>query len=51
VLGPHARHALQHAAAAFHERCDGCCARHRCAGVPQDYLDVYAADLELRVLS
>lgn len=50
VLGPHARHAVHRTAAAFDERCDRCNARPRCAGVPRDYLDAYAADLELRVL-
>lgn len=51
VLGPHARHAVLRTTEAFDERCDRCSARPRCDGVPRDYLDAYAADLELRVLS
>lgn len=51
ILGPHARHSEPSPVTAFDGRCERCSARERCGGVPQEYLDAYAADLELRALS
>ena len=51
VLGPHAQFSVRGSVAAFGDRCQGCTGRERCDGVPPDYLDVFAADLEFRALS